>query len=90
MWAGFAASDDPLNADEVEPGERTEQGLAGQEPHRGGYLPQVLDPAGDGGVLDRDADPDVRRPRQVRGEAPQTGRAFREQLVGVLRRRGHH
>ena len=87
---GFAAGDDPPDLVQIQPGQRSEQRLARQEPDRGRNRAQVLDPVGDLEVFDRDTHPHVGRPGQVGRQPGQPPGPFGEDLVGVLRGRGHH
>jgi hypothetical protein len=89
VGTGFAAGDDPADPGQVQVGQRSEQGFAGQEPQRGGHPAQVINPTHHLGVLDRHPDPHVRWPGQLAGQAAQPGRALGQHLVGVLGRGRH-
>ena len=85
---GAAAPDSPPAISqsmpvELEPFKRTEQRLGGDEPHGGGDLAQAVGAVNEAPVLDRDAHPDVRRPRQVRRQLREPLVALRQDLEDV-------
>ena len=82
--AGLAAGDQPVDAGEVQPVERAEQRLGGDEPHRGRHLAQVVGAVHEAPVLDRHAHPDVRRPGERGGELREPLVALGQDLEGVL------
>src|SRR5207247_1869308 len=59
-WARLAADDYPVDAGEVQGGQRAEQGLRADEPDSGRDLAQGVGPVDESVVLDADAKPDVR------------------------------
>lgn len=81
---GLAARDDPVDALEVEPGQRPEQRLAREEPHRHRHRSQFVRAPHHRLVLDRRAEPEVLRPRQPIGEQPRAPSPLRQHLVSVL------
>lgn len=63
---------EPVDARQVEPFKRTQQGLGGDEPHGCVDLAQAVGAVDEAAILDRDADPDVRMPRQGRCQVGQS------------------
>jgi hypothetical protein len=58
--AGFAAGDDPVDAGQIQPGQRAEQRLAGQEPSYRRCRLQLVDAVQRPGILHRRAEHDIR------------------------------
>jgi len=87
---GLATGDQPIDAIEVEPFQRSEQRLGGDEAHRGRRFAQVVSTVPEAAVLDRHAHPDVARPRQLWRELDQPLVPLGQDLEGVLLRAGHH
>jgi hypothetical protein len=90
LESAFAAGDQPVNVGQVDAVERPKQWLGRDEPHCGRKAAEVIDRFNCSRPFDANPHPDVRRPLQLVGNARKAKRAFRQDLVGVLRRLFHH
>jgi three-Cys-motif partner protein len=66
--SGLAPRNDPADPGQIQPVERSEERLTREKPHRGGDVPQMVDPLKLGCVLDGDPEPDIGRPVEPVGE----------------------
>lgn len=73
---GLTTCDHPADFSEVDAVEWAEQGLTGQEPHRGWHVAKVVYAAEGVRVLDGDPHPQVVRPVQFVGNPAQPQAAF--------------
>ena len=81
--AGLAAGDEPVDAGKVQPFERPEQRLGGDEPHSAPGPPQAVGAVDEAPILDPHSHPDVRMPGQAGASVGQPLVALGQDLEGV-------